>query len=308
MKSSYSVGHREQDWSNLNRSGKSGQRGLNVAQRKNRTLEDGIQWIDRSIAADINTRSFIYLQAAAKLVNTAHVLNRSKPFMGLSKQRQMTSIPLPPISRSRAKSKGQETASFPAPRKESAKPKAYSSHLPTGNTKTENVFHVLVTQCRKVHQESNKYSKISVAGSKAVVHESANRRNKGPIDGQPTATLSSVQKKNYTSDPRTDESSTMMTGIRKVKLDATVCEARQQRGFCSNDSAIETESEGSEDKGHLEILKEDSDDEYYTEQRITEWVQKVNSSFFTTGNDELKSLKPAEEQDVATIKIIYTGD
>ncbi|GLD56373.1 uncharacterized protein AKAME5_000872500 [Lates japonicus] len=98
----------------------------------------------------------------------------------------------------------------------------------------------------------------------------------------------------------------------KVKHDASLCEAGQQRGFCSRDSAIETESECSEDRGHMERLKEDNDDddddEYYTDQRITEWVLKVNSSLFTTGNDELKSIKPAEEQDQATIKIIYTGD
>ncbi|KAK2825868.1 hypothetical protein Q5P01_020082 [Channa striata] len=305
MKSSYSFGFREPDGSGLKRSGKSGRWGLNVAQRQNQTVEDGIPQIDRSTASDISMRSFIYVQAAAKLVSTAYVLNRSKRFMGGSKQRQMTSVPLPPISRSKAISgKGQDTASLPAPRKDSAKPKGYITHLKTTNMKTENVFHMLDIQCGKANQESNRHNKISVAGSKTAVHnsETRNRQNKEPLDGQPTATLTEVQqKKNCTGDPRANESSTVMPV--KVKLDAPVCEARQQRGLCSNDSAIETESEGSENKGRLERPKEDSDEEYYTDWRIAEWVQKVNSSFFATRNYELKCLNPADEQDVATMKI-----
>lgn len=291
-------------------SGQSGRLGSNVTGRKSRTLEAGVQRVDRPVAADIKMRSFIYLQAAAKFATAADVPIRSKHLMVLSKTRQTTSVPLPPIIRSSGISgKEEHSAALPAPRKDTVKLKRYSTHLPTGNMITEDVFHVLVTQCRKVNQESNKYNKISVARNKAEVDRN---RLKWTFDGQPAATLTpeSVepqvrQRKNDTG-PGVSDSSTMMPV--KVKHDATIGKERQQRGFYSSDSAIETESEGSEDKGHPERPKEDSDDEYYTEQRIAEWVLKVNSSLFTTGDEELKSFKPVEEQDLATIKIFYTGD
>lgn len=204
----------------------------------------------------------------------------------------------------------ERTDALPARRKESAKLKGYTS----GNVTAENtVFHVLVTQYGKVNQETNKYSKISVAGGKAAVQDSETRLIKQTFDGQPAATLTPApveppvrQKKNDAADPGANDSSTMMPV--RVKHDASLCEAGQQRDFCSDDSAIETESEDSEDKGHLGRLTEDSDDEYYTNQRITEWVRQVNSSLFSTGDDELKNSKPVEEQDVTTIKIIYSGD
>lgn len=292
-------------------SGRSGRLGSNVTGRKSRTLEVDVQRIDRPVAADIQMRSFIYLQAAAKLATTTDVPSRSKRLMILSKTRQTTSIPLPPIIRSSAISgKEEHAAALPAPIKDSAKAKRYSTHLPVRNMRTEDVFHVLVTQCGKVNQEFSKHNKISVAGNKAEADR--NRQIKWTFDGQPAATQTPAsveplvgQKKNDI-DPGISDSSTMMPV--KVKHDATFCKERQQRGFHSNDSAIETESEGSKDKGHAERPKEDSDDEYYTDQRITEWVLKVNSSLFTTGDEELKSFKPVEEQDVATIKIIYTED
>lgn len=307
MKSSH-----KQDWSDLNRSGQSGQWGLNVTGRKSRTLEVSAQLGNRPVAADIKMRSAIYLQAAAKLADAADVLTSSKRCMCLSKARPTTGIALPPITRSSAISeKEEQTAAPTAQRKESAKPKGYSTRLPTDNMRTENVAHVLVTQSGKVNQEYNKYNKISVVGNKAAIDH--NRQIKWIFDGQTATTLTPApvdppvrQRKNDTSDPGVNDSSMMMPV--KVKHDAAVCKGRQQRGFHSSDSAIETESEGSKGKGHPERLKEDSDDEYYTDQRITEWVLKVNSSLFTTGDQELNSLKPVEEQDVATIKIIYTGD
>lgn len=283
-------------------------------------MEISVQKLDLPISADIKRRSSIHLQGAAKFADTAHVLTRSKRLMGLSKPKQSTNIPLPPISRSRTiSSKVERTDPLPALRKKSAKPKGYRNNLPTGEVMTKNtVFHLLVAQCGKVNQESNKCSKISVslaACNNAAVQDSetSSRLIKQTFDGQPAATLTPApvdpllrQKQNDASDPGANDSSTMMPV--RVKHDASLGKARQQRDFCSDDSAIETESEGSEDKGRLERLKEDSDDEYYTNQRITEWVLKVNSSLFSVGNDELKSSKPAEEQDVATIKIIYSGD
>ena len=318
MKSSDKELHSEQEQSDLNRSRRSGRWGFNVTERK--LLEMSVQRIDRPIAANIKMQSSIYLQAAAKLADTAHVLTRPKPLMGFSKPRPTTSITLPPISRSKAISgKVERAAALPPHRKESAKPKGYGNNLPTGNRVKENAMpHVLVTQCGKVIQESNKYKKISAAlaaGNKAefLDPESHSRLMKGSFDGQPAATLIPApvesplrQKNNDSSDPGASHDSTVKAV--KVKHDASLCGAGRQRGFCSTDSAIETESEGSEDKGHRERLKDDEDDEYYTDQRITEWVLRVNSSFFTMGHDELTNSKPAEELDVATIKIIYTGD
>lgn len=319
MRSSRTVVLNKQDGSDLNRSRRSGRWGLNVTERKSRTLEISVQRIDRSIVANIKTQSLIFLQAAAELVDTTRVLTKSKRLTGRSKPRQATSIPLPPISGSRTISgKVERTDALPAHRKESAKPKGYSTHLPTGNMMTEStVFHVLVTHGGKVNQ-SNKYNKISVAlaaGNKSAVQDSqtCSRLIKRTFDGQPAATLTPAavdpllqQKKNDASDPGAKDSSTMMPV--RVKHDASLCKAGQQRDFCSDDSAIETESEDSGDKGRPDRLKKDGDEEYYTDQRITEWVLKVNSSLFSTGNDELNNSKPAEEQDVATIKIIYSGD
>lgn len=307
MKSSRAGVHKKQDGSDLNRGRRSGRWGLNVTERGNQALEISVRRLDRPTVADIKMRSSIYLQAAEKLADTAHVLARTKRLIGQSKQRQTRGIPLPPIGGSRAVTgKVERTEALPAHRQESAKPKRYSTHLLTGNMMTKNtVFHLLVTQGRKLNQDSNKHNKISVAlaaGNKAAIQDC--RLIKRTFDGQPAATSTSA-----TVDPpiRQKTDSRMMMPIR-AKHDASLCEARRQRDFCSDDSAIETESEGSEDKGCLERLREDSDDEYYTDQRITEWVLKVNSSLFSTGDDELKKSKPAEEQDVATIKIIYSGE
>lgn len=315
MKSPHTDFHNKQDRSDLNRSRRFRRWGLNVTERKSLSLGIGIQRIDRPIVADIKTqsRNQICLQAAAKLDNTVHVLSKTKCLMGRSKP----SIPLPPISGSRTISGKVERDALAVQSKGSAKPKGFSNNLPTGNVMIENTFHVLVTQYGKVNQESNKCNKISVAfsaGNKAAVQDSqtCSRLIKRTFDGQPAATLTPApvdplvrQKKNDASDPGANDSSTMMSV--RVKHDACLCKARQQRDFCSDDSAIETKSEGSEDKGRLEKLK-DSNEEYYTDQRITEWVLKVNSSLFSTGNDEWNSSEPAEEQDVATIKIIYSGD
>lgn len=308
MKSSFV--HNKQEGSDFDRSRRFGRRGLNVTEIKRHALETSVQRTDRPIVADMKTRPSVYLQAAAKLADSAHVLTRSKRFIGLSKPRRMTSIPLPPISRSRTVSgKVERTDAL-----HSGKPKA-CTHLPTGNVLTENtVFHVLVTQGRKVNRESNKANQISVAlgaGNKVAVQdpETCSRLTKQTVDGQPPATSPPIRHKTDTNGPGANDSSAMMPV--RAKHDASLSKARQQRDFCSDNSAIETESEGSPDKGRLERLREgsdDDDDEYYTERRITEWVLKVNSSLFSAGNDELTRSKRAEEQDVATIKIIYSGD
>lgn len=306
MKSSFV--HNKQEGSDFDRSRRFGRRGLNVTEVKRHALETSVHRTDRPIVGDVKTRPSVYLHAAATLADTAHVLTRPKRFTGLSKPRRMTSIPLPPISRSR-------TISGKVERTDALhKPKA-CTHLPTGNVLTENtVFHVLVTQGRKVNRESNKSNQISVAlgaGNKVAVQdpETCSRLTKQTFDGHPPATSPPTRHKNDANGPGASDSSAMMPV--RAKHDASLSKARQQRDFCSDDSAVETESAGSPDKGRLERLREGSDgddDEYYTEQRITEWVLKVNSSLFSAGNDELTRSKRAEEQDVATLKIIYSGD
>lgn len=303
MKSSFV--RNQLEGSEFDRSRRSGRRGLNVAKIKNHDLEISIRRTDRPIVADVKMWPSIYIQAAAKLTDTAHVLTRSKRLIGLSKPRRMTSVPLPPISRSGTVSGKVDSADALHPGKLKA-----CTHLPTGNASMENtVFHVLVTHGRMVKRESNKSSKISVAlgaGNKATIQDSetCSRLTKQTFDGQPPATSPPIRHKNDNNGPGASDGS-------GAKHDASLSKARQQRDFRSNDSAIETESEGSPDKGRLERLREGSDDddeEYYTEQRITEWVLKVNSSLFSAGSDELTRSERAEEQDLATIKIIYSGD
>lgn len=316
MKSSHTFVHSKQDWAVSTRSGRSDRWLLNVSGRKSQTLAIGVQRIDKPATTNIKMRSLIYLQAAANLANAAGGLNGSKHLKGLTNARRRPSIPLPPISIAGISGKEDHSAALPATRRDLIKPKGFSTHSTVGNTRTENMLHMLVTQYAKANQEPHKYNKITVAGNKAAIQDSetCHRGIKLTFDGQPAATLVPVstespvpRKKNDTSDPAVSNSTTMMPV--KVEHDAAVCDARQQRGFHFSDSAIETESEGSGDKGRLERLMEESeDDEYYTNQRIREWVLKVNSCLFATGNDEIKDLKPVKEQDVATIKIIYSGD
>uniref|UniRef100_A0AAV2JKA6 Uncharacterized protein n=1 Tax=Knipowitschia caucasica TaxID=637954 RepID=A0AAV2JKA6_KNICA len=91
----------------------------------------------------------------------------------------------------------------------------------------------------------------------------------------------------------------------QVTQDASLKEAEQQRGFCSSDSVVETESE---DKSRRNCQQKDNDD-YYTDERIAEWVLSVNSSLFKRGNyEEEQAKEPVEEQDVTTIKIVYSGE
>ncbi|CAL8318915.1 unnamed protein product [Merluccius merluccius] len=76
-----------------------------------------------------------------------------------------------------------------------------------------------------------------------------------------------------------------------------------------DDSDAETESQGSQGNATWRNSRWlDENDEYYTRQRIAEWVGKVNSTLFNTVKENLESLNPVEEQDTTTIKIIYDGD
>lgn len=296
----------KQDASVLSRNKRSGRWGMNVTERRSQGLDTSFRQLDRPIFADMKLHSSIYLKAAVKLADTAHVLNGSKRFIGRSKPRQTTSIPLPPMNGSRTiTGKVEHTDAAPSHRHQSIKPEVYTHNVLTENT----VFHVLVAKGRKVNWKSNTFNKASVAfttAKKAAIQDLESSRGliKQGFHGHPPATSPSAPvdqmmgSKNDASGPGAKYS--------RTKHDASLCKAGPQREFCFNDST-ETETESCPDKGCLERLNEGSNNEYYNDQRITEWVLKVNSSFFS-GNNELTGSKHVEEQDVATIKIMYSGN
>lgn len=305
-------GRNKQDQVDFNRSRRFRGWRWNITERKSRSLEISVHRID------VPSRSSYNLHETAESTHRGPILTKMKARQTVPAATH-SDIPLPPITGSRITSGKVENATAPLiHRMESATPKGYSTRLPTGNMMRNIVFHMVVKPSRKANQESRKHNQISVAlpeGDKAAVQDSETTSGliKQTFDVQPGASLTQApvdpplrHKKNDANDPGVNDRSTALPV--KVKHDASLCKEKQQRVFCSDDSAIETESGVSEDKGRPERLTEDNDDEYYTDQRIAEWVLKVNSSLFSTGNDEMKSSKPAEEQDVATIKIIYTGD
>ncbi|KAL0186047.1 hypothetical protein M9458_017717, partial [Cirrhinus mrigala] len=69
-----------------------------------------------------------------------------------------------------------------------------------------------------------------------------------------------------------------------------------------SDSAIDMENEN-----EMNEMMDNQEDEYYTNQRITAWIFKVNASLFSPSKDEIID-QILEEQDVDTIKITYDQD
>lgn len=187
---------------------------------------------------------------------------------GQSELKQAANIPLPPIRGSRpVGGRGEVPAAPPAIR----------------NT----ILHVFVAKRGKPIQKSDRLSEIHGRPTLAERLEQQKSDDIIGVDGGRATTM-----------------------LVTVKDDGGACEERrQQREFCSDDSAAETLSEDSEVRGHVETPEEEdgSDDEYYSEERITEWILQVNSSLFSTGNTQ-RGAESAEERDVATIKIIYSGD
>ncbi|KAL1269986.1 hypothetical protein QQF64_032275 [Cirrhinus molitorella] len=84
---------------------------------------------------------------------------------------------------------------------------------------------------------------------------------------------------------------------KKVMIEKSVSRDRPAQPF--SDSAIEMENENE--------MIDSQEDEYYTNQRITAWIAKVNASLFSPLKDEIID-QILEEQDVDTIKIIYDQD
>uniref|UniRef100_A0A0E9T0T1 Uncharacterized protein n=1 Tax=Anguilla anguilla TaxID=7936 RepID=A0A0E9T0T1_ANGAN len=78
----------------------------------------------------------------------------------------------------------------------------------------------------------------------------------------------------------------------------------------SDASDTETQSQYTEGKDGSEVIPEklfSPEEEYYTHQRIAEWVLKVNASLFSPSSESMMTISPGEEQDTA-IKIVYEGD
>lgn len=303
--------HHSRERSDRNQSRRPERWGSNVSGGKSQALETSVHEMGRPDGEDAETQPPVCLRAAARLADTVYVLTRSRRLISLCKPRRTASIPLPPISGSRAASgKVERTKTAQVQRQKSARPDAHGSRLPAAKLLMENtVCHALVTQGRKVNWELSKSNKISAAfGNKADIQSSETGGGliKQTFDGHPPATSPPTQKTPDSHGPGADDRRTVMPV--GAKHDASLPVTERQRDFCSDDSAIETQSEGSQDKGRLEGPEEGSDDEYYTEQRISEWVLKVNASLFSTGDEDLTTSNPVEEQDVATVKIVYSGD
>ncbi|KAG7509894.1 hypothetical protein JOB18_007525 [Solea senegalensis] len=290
------------------RSRRFGRRGLDVAERK--PLEF------RALAANVDRRSSVYLQAAVKLANAAHVLSRPKHL----RAEQTANIPLPPISGSNTSSGKVE----PPHRKEAVKLKETGNvtpQTPAARSCTCGTFSVseepqarAARSCTcgtfSVSEEPQTEQPGPAPVEPSVFQKNHRHGQPGPAPVEP-----SVFQKNHRHGqpgPAPVEPSVFQKNHRHEQpgpapVEPSAAEHDVRRAF--------PEYQDSEDIGQTERLNDedededdDDDDEYYTEQRITDWVLKVNTSLFTTGTDELRSWKPAEEQDVSTIKIIYSGD
>lgn len=96
--------------------------------------------------------------------------------------------------------------------------------------------------------------------------------------------------------------------IDESKLDTDSSVKTRQKPSSSNDSAVETESvsENAEGLENEHETQRSPEEEYYTNQRIAEWVLKVNGCLFSlTPDPDINN--SGKEQDTA-IKIVYDGD
>ncbi|XP_024914829.1 uncharacterized protein LOC112487569 [Cynoglossus semilaevis] len=268
MKSSQADDHRLL-WSNR-RSGPGGHRGVTVP------LDNGPQ---RTFLTVIDMHSSLYQQV--NLSKSARVVSTCPP-----KPRQTLKSSLPPIStepngkeRTRLKGLGARTPRV--------------SH---GNTET--TLCLMVSKYRRVDQICDKTSVPDSKSNCRLTGETA--------DGRSVETGHRIR-------GAVSHGSKLMTA--KVQHD-TNHHRGQQRVPCSSDSAIETEYESSDGRGRREKSNspddeddddDDDDEEFYTDQRIEEWVNKVNCCLFTTETRQRGGWTSAGEQDVATIKMVYSG-
>lgn len=332
MKSTYSV-QKKQAWSDTNREKKS--RWRSVSEKDMRYLEINVQRIDRPNAlrgdpAQANAN----LRPAPKITNPIEYLTCPRHLMiqnklGRASTSAITqSILLPPITGSRIIAGKAEGSNVPFL---SARPAGSlqdngDTHLSTSGVRSVNtVFRVLVAQHAQNCQMSNKAGLVSrsltmlTRSTKDSIQNPDTRSRldctKGTFGAQPAVASSFSptdplvrQRRNDVSNPSANYSGAM---TERLKHDASLCETKQQRDFFSDDSAIKTESQYSEDKDTIKTGIDclcPNDAEYYTDQRIAEWVLKVNSTLFSSSDDEMHNVNSVEEQDISTIKIIYEGE
>lgn len=277
----------------VNQSRRSGRCRSSVTARKNQGQEISVLSMGRPGDCGANLQPSMCLQAAARLAEDVYVLARSRRLLNLSRPKRTASNPLPPISTSRVTTARMEQT------------RSSQAQRPANKLLMEKaVCQALIAQGRRC-ELSKSYKIRAVRENKAAAQPS--EPGSGLIkqtfdDHLPAPTQTTPD----TRSARADVGPVVMP--LGVKHDASLPVTKEQRGFCSDDSAIETESEGSRDKRRLEGLEEEgSEDEYYTEQRISEWVLRVNASLFSVGDSDRTS-QPVEEQDVATVKIVYSGD
>lgn len=295
MKSS--LVHHRREGLDVNQCRGSGRCRSNVGARKSQALEISVLNLGKPGDGTAKLQPSMCLQAAARLAENVYFLTRSRRLFNLSRPRRTASNPLPPIGTmgaSNTRAEGTKASQVQRPANKLLKEKA--------------VNHVLIAQGRKLNWESGKSNKISAPfENKAAAQQSETGSGliKQTFDGHLPAPAQA------TPEPRSTRADGVPVVVMPlgVKHDASLPVTKEQRDFCSDDSAIETESESSRDKGRLEGLGEEgSDDEYYTEQRISEWVLRVNASLFSVGDGVLTTPYPVEEQDVGTVKIVYSGD
>lgn len=262
-----------------------GQRRFNVKKRKSQMLDPCVHWMASKLAEDMKIRPPAQMKTTAKIVNTRYILSRS-----LNNPQQMTGLSLPPISGSRRTA---DPASVH--RQRAVKPQTSQGSGLTGTS----MFGVFGGQGRTVILQSEPCNKTHVAlggANKAVIWASSQLRQPPPsIPVDPA-----IRPKKGFSGPGSDH--------RGGEHDARLSDPKQQKNLCSSDSAVETESEGSSNKDGPQTLKEGGDDDYYNDQRIIDWILKVNSSLFSEGNKEIAERTHAQEHDITTIKIMYIGE
>lgn len=278
MKSSFVQVQREE--SRLN---KVGRRRFNVTKRKSQALGTCVHWTDNSSPGDTDAWPPVHVNAA-NVPGTASVLSRPGC---LSRPGRTSSLPLPPINGSRS-----QAGPGSARRQEPLKPQTSPGRVLAGKS----LFGAFIGQGRTVILKSEPCNKIQVvvgAGKQASIQTARQPHDASPSD-PPIR-------------PRKDLSGPQSTH-RGAEHDACLTDPKQQRNFCLGDSAAVTEAEGCADKDGAQTLQEGEDEEYYKDQRIREWVLDVNSCLFSKGEEELTKATHAQELDVATIKIIYSGE
>ncbi|CAL8368954.1 unnamed protein product [Lota lota] len=278
-------------------------------------LDMSVPWMNRSPGEGLPLvpRQSADFQLAARSTQSTHTFSRSRDIVVLREPRRGTSAAvahsnlLPPIA-----------GSTTSPRKEADAP-VVSASVPKSLTRLSNSivmrentsFRVLVARHKK-RTEISDQSNGSVFGVsfRLLNNDLVSVSRSGTLTGDFDCTKSPVA----ASTP-----ALMELKIGPQKSDACTAaavepntgdlNAGQQRALCWDDSDVETESQCSEGSvTWRNSLWLEENDEYYTYQRIAEWVVKVNSTLFNTSKENFESLGPVEEQDISTIKIIYDGD